>query len=150
MSTASDCPLIMPALPVDRKTRALTMCSGCICVSIQITWHRFILCPAGNTNAHSKICRLFRANCYLYCPIPGISSLLFYLSDVIFHHDIAGAAGEQVDIQVVIFLSIYIPGNRRYETDHITRTAGAAEPGTALMLALRGKGVGIEEAVPFQ
>ena len=61
-----------------------------------------------------------------------------------------GVREKQVHVDILLFHGIDVAGQRGDEAADVRRTAGAAEPCLALVLAHRLQGVGIEETVALQ
>src|SRR5207244_5024384 len=88
----------------------------------------------------------FRCDRDLDGAIPRIAGLLDHPERAAaVHLHFRRAGDEEVDVEDVSLLGVDVAGHRGQETRHVARAAGDTEPGAALVLARRLKGVRVEE-----
>src|ERR1700730_812069 len=80
--------------------------------AVQVTGHYLVACPAGNADVHGEVAGLAGVNMDLEFAIPGIAGLLLQAHVYPAHADVSVGANEQVDVQLVIIVSVDVLAER--------------------------------------
>ena len=116
-----------------------------VVVTVEVTGHRFVARPAGNTDVEDKRGLFLRRDGDGDLAVPRIARLLAQLNGVLAKGQFRGAAGEEIHESLAVARGIDVTGQFRQETGDIDGAAGSAKPRAALITRVAGERIRVEE-----
>src|SRR5204863_5236902 len=116
--------------------------------SIEVARHRVGARPAGDAQLDCERARAIRRDGDFHAAIPGVARVLNELHmTLLVRFEIRVPARVQVDVDGVTLPRVHVTGHGGQKAGDVAGATGHAEPGTALVLAVRLERVRIEESL---